>query len=163
MLPWVGEKGGNDCLSPAIMWTLDPPPGAGSTHKRRSSMKCVRATQGRTLPPGDFVWVAFRSNPRPSILKCIFGAIWNKSENSQQTLQTPVFQENSRNMDVSKRLFFLKRLKVACKNLEKEQQQIQYDCIVWGFKTITYLPIVLRYSFISDKSVIKFTGWECTC
>lgn len=44
-----------------------------------------------------------------------------------------------------------RKLKVAC----KEQQQIPYGL----FKTITYLPVVLRCIFISDKLVIKSIDW----
>ena len=53
--------------------------------------------------------------------------------------------------------FFKKKLKVASKSLEKEQQDIQYDCIVWWYKIITYLLVVLRCSSLSNKWVIK---WE---
>lgn len=83
--------------------TLGSPPGVSSTHRQRPPMKCVGATEGRTLLLGDFVWEACRNNPQPSILKCISSTVWNKSENSQYILKTPVFLENPRNVDVSQR------------------------------------------------------------
>lgn len=47
-----------------------------------------------------------------------------------------------------------RKLKVAY----KEQQQIPYRL----FKTITYLPVVLKCVFISDKLVIKLIDWALT-